>query len=531
MIGKYGVGYKPPSYHDIREKLSKQAVKKTDVNLEEYKEEWKRIGCTIMSDGWTDRKRRFICNFLVNSPRGTVFLYSLDTSDISKTADKVFKMLDDVVEFVGEENVVQVVTNNAANFKAVGELLMQKREKLYWTPCAAHCIDLIFEDFEKNLKVHELTIKKGRKITTYIYGRSMLISLLKKFTKGRDLIRPGVTRFATAYLTLACLHELKASLLTMFSSEEWKTSKFGTSQEGRKVENVVLDSRFWNNVSTCLKVAAPLMVVLRLVDSDVKPAMGFIYEEMDSAKEKIRSNFNNIKKSYEEVWKIIDAQWDNQLHRPLHAAAYFLNPHFHYEPNFRSDGGGEVKEGLYFCMRRLIPDMAERRKINLQIIEFHNARGLFGMEDAKECRKELNPGEWWDMFGDGTLELKRFSIQILSLTCSSSGCEHNWSSFEMLRSRQIRKTIALPFDDIESDDEWIVEEADDVVEIEQVEGENDGENVHLDGATTDPALDVIDLDNITFGNNEDAQHSSEEELDEDDDADDDDDAIIRGLED
>ncbi|XP_052727463.1 uncharacterized protein LOC108329753 [Vigna angularis] len=500
MIGKYEVGYKSPSYHDIREKLLKQAVKKTDANLEEYKEEWKKTGCTIMSDGWTDRKRRFICNFLVNSPRGTVFLYSLDTSDISKTADKVFKMLDDVVEFVGEENVVQVVIDNAANFKAAGELLMQKREKLYWTPCAAHCIDLIFEDFEKNLK---------------------------------------------------------ASLLTMFSSEEWKTSKFGTSQEGRKVAHVVLDSRFWKNVSICLKAVAPLMVVLRLVDSDVKPAMGFIYEEMDCAKENIRSNFNNIKKSYEEVWRIIDARWDNQLHRPLHATAYFLNPHFHYEPNFRSDDGGEVKEGLYFCMRRLIPDMTERRKINLQIVEFHNARGLFGMEDAKECRKELNPGELWDMFGDGTPELKRFAIRILSLTCSSSGCERNWSSFEMvhtkrrnrlhqkkmndlvyvmynskLKSRQIRKTIALPFDDIESDDEWIAEETDDVVEIDQVEGENDSENVHLDGATTDPVLDALDLDNITFENNEDAQaqHSLKEELDDDDD-DGDDDAIIRGLED
>ena len=130
----------------------KQVVKKTDANFEEYKEEWKRTGCTIMSDGWTDRKRRSICNFLVNSPRGTVFLYSLDTSDISKTADKVFKMLDDVVEFVGEENVVQVVTDNAANFKTAKELLMQKREKLYWTPCTTHCIDLIFEDFEKKFK-------------------------------------------------------------------------------------------------------------------------------------------------------------------------------------------------------------------------------------------------------------------------------------------------------------------------------------------------------------------------------------------
>ncbi|XP_028220244.1 uncharacterized protein LOC114401864 [Glycine soja] len=220
MIGKYGPGYRPPSYHDIREKLLKQAVQKTDDSLQEFRDEWKRTGCSIMSYGWTDKKRRSICNFLVNSPKGTIFLYSLDTSDISKTTDKVFKMLDDVVKFVGEENVVQVITDNAANFKAAGELLMHTRPHLYWTPCAAHCIDMILEDLEKHLKVHEVTIKKGRNITTYIYGRTMLISMLKKYTNGRDLVRPGMTRFATAYLTLACLHEMKASLMRLFSSEE-----------------------------------------------------------------------------------------------------------------------------------------------------------------------------------------------------------------------------------------------------------------------------------------------------------------------
>jgi len=38
----------------------------------------------------------------------------------------------------------------------------------------------------------------------------------------------------------------------------------------------------------CLKVVDPLMVVLRLVDSDVKLAMRFIYEEMENSKEKIK---------------------------------------------------------------------------------------------------------------------------------------------------------------------------------------------------------------------------------------------------
>jgi len=82
MINRCGVGYKPPTYHDIREKLLKQVVDTIDIELEEYKEDWKRIGCTIMFDGWIDKKIRSICNFLVNNPKRTVFLYSLDTYNI-----------------------------------------------------------------------------------------------------------------------------------------------------------------------------------------------------------------------------------------------------------------------------------------------------------------------------------------------------------------------------------------------------------------------------------------------------------------
>ena len=75
-------------------------------------------------DSCSDKKRRSICNFLVNSPKGTIFLYSIDTSDISKTAEKVCQVLDEVVDRVGEENVVQLVTDNAANYKLAGEMLM-----------------------------------------------------------------------------------------------------------------------------------------------------------------------------------------------------------------------------------------------------------------------------------------------------------------------------------------------------------------------------------------------------------------------
>ncbi|CAN1337606.1 hypothetical protein LINPERPRIM_LOCUS37668 [Linum perenne] len=200
-------------------------------------------GCTIMSYGWTDTRRRSICNFLVNSPKGTVFVESIDTSSFSKNAEKVFEMLDNVVEKVEEESVIQIVTDNATAYKAAGT-----------------------KDFDKNLKLHKSTIEKGRKITNFIYASAILNSMLREFTKGHDLVRPGATRFATTYLTLSCLSEHKGALMTMFSSDSWKKGSYSNIPKGKKVQGIVLDGRFWSNVSLCILAALPLVKVLCLVD-------------------------------------------------------------------------------------------------------------------------------------------------------------------------------------------------------------------------------------------------------------------------
>uniref|UniRef100_A0A151UIM8 DUF659 domain-containing protein n=1 Tax=Cajanus cajan TaxID=3821 RepID=A0A151UIM8_CAJCA len=80
LVSRHGLGFKPPSYHEIRVKLLKEEVKNTSITLQSYRDEWEKNGCTIMIDGWTDKKRRTIINFLVNSPKGTLFLKSIDAS-------------------------------------------------------------------------------------------------------------------------------------------------------------------------------------------------------------------------------------------------------------------------------------------------------------------------------------------------------------------------------------------------------------------------------------------------------------------
>jgi len=86
-IRKYEYDYNPPSYCDSKDKLLVRAVDRTNKIVAKFKEEWKTNICSIICDGWIDRKKHPICNFMVNSPKGIVFLYSLYTFDISKTAD------------------------------------------------------------------------------------------------------------------------------------------------------------------------------------------------------------------------------------------------------------------------------------------------------------------------------------------------------------------------------------------------------------------------------------------------------------
>ena len=147
---------------------------------------------------------------------------------------------------------------------------------MYLTSCASHCIDLMLEDFEKKISLHHNTIANCKKITTYIYSRTGLISLLHKYSQGKYLIRPTNTRFATSYLTLGFLNENKLSLIRTFTSSKWQSSQFVKTRDGRLVENLILDKGISKNILNCLRGVLPLIKVLRMVDSNEKPVMGFI---------------------------------------------------------------------------------------------------------------------------------------------------------------------------------------------------------------------------------------------------------------
>ena len=89
-----------------------------------------------MCDGWSFRTIKPIINFMVYGNRSIIYISLVDITNIPKTKNYVFSLMDMIVEEVGEETVVQLITSNEASFKVVGMLLMEKRKHLFWFPCA-----------------------------------------------------------------------------------------------------------------------------------------------------------------------------------------------------------------------------------------------------------------------------------------------------------------------------------------------------------------------------------------------------------
>ncbi|KAH0749021.1 hypothetical protein KY290_028253 [Solanum tuberosum] len=378
-VGQHGPGMKPPTFHEVRVTHLKKEVEKVEKIIDEHKVQWTKFGCSIMMDKWTARNGKMIINILVNSPIGSVFLGSVDASNESTDSTKMYKLFESTIERIGPENVVQIVTDNASENVKAGSMMMGAYPHIYWTPCAAHCINLIFGDIFK-VKSYASVFKKAIRIHSYISQRPLLLNLMRKFTKEKNLVKPAKTRFATAFLTLRAMYIQRKNLRTLVLSTEWTSSKFAKETLGKEVANLIISAHFWNDVVRALTVCGPLTKVLRLVDGEKKPPMGYIYEAMDRAKETIERG-------------------------------HVLNPGLYYKAQEEGTLLQSLWTEYYACVEKMIPDTSIQ---DLLVAEL--------------------PSE--------TPNLQKFAMKVLSLTCSSSGCERNWSVFEHIHSKK-RNRLAL----------------------------------------------------------------------------------------
>ena len=100
----------------------------------------------------------------------------------------------------------------------------------------------MFEDIGKRDSVAQL-IRNARKITNFIYNHDWLLAKMRK-VYGRDIMRPGATRFATNYIALNSLLKKMVDLKKVFISNEWASHKLNQTEVGHEVERFMFDHEY-----------------------------------------------------------------------------------------------------------------------------------------------------------------------------------------------------------------------------------------------------------------------------------------------
>ncbi|KAL4315327.1 hypothetical protein AHAS_Ahas15G0174000 [Arachis hypogaea] len=271
---------------------------------------------------------------------------------------------------------------------------------------------------------------------------------MRKFTGGREILRPAPTRFATNFIALQSILAQKDPLRAMLTLS--------------------------------------LVHVLRIVDSEDRPAMGFLYQAIYKAREEMVKRFQKRKK---------------------------LNPAFRFNAG-EFEKHKETISGLLDVIEKYAyDDPVLNSKLTSEKRIFKNAEKDFGRPSAIH--------QWWESYGCGAPNLQKLAIRVLSQTCSFSCCERNWSIFEHIHSKkrnrlehqklndlvyvhynlrlqkrnQMRNQVYDPIclDAFEDHSEWILEDSPPFLTPEEIDAlRNDLANMSLQSPLDD--LDQLDLE-------------------------------------
>lgn len=427
-IASQEVGVVGPSYHDLRGWILKNSVQEVRNDIDQCMGTWGKSGCSVLVDEWASDLGKMLINFSVHCPEGGMFLRSVDITDIVTSIDALYELLKEVVEEVGVRNVLQVVTNSEERYVVAGKRLSDTFPTVFWTPCAARCIDLMLEDF-RELEWINTILEQARSISRFIYNHTFVLNMMRRYTFGVDLVEVGLTRSSTDFTTLKRMVDIKHNLHSMVTSEEWVECEYSKKPEGYTMMDYVGNQSFWSMCTLITRLMDPLLRLFRIVSGEKRPGMGYVYAGMYRAKETIKKELVN-KKDYMVYWNIIDHRWDNLHRHPLHAAGFYLNPKFFYSTE--GDIHLQIRSSVYDCVERLVPDPKIQDKIVKETSSYHGAVGDFGRKMAIRARDTLLPAEWWSTYGGACPNLARLALQILSQTCSLIGCKPNRIPFEQI---------------------------------------------------------------------------------------------------
>ncbi|KAL1190553.1 hypothetical protein V5N11_032833 [Cardamine amara subsp. amara] len=202
-------GYVPPVYNKLITTLLVQARNSVDKLMQPLKLTWKEKksdDCVKWLE--SDPTRKPLINFMANSETGPIFIKTVNC--FGEVKDKFFisNLMKEVINEVGCQNIVQIITDDAANCKAAGEIIEGLFPQIYSRPCVVHTLNI-------------LALKN-------------IVVMLKRFKL------------------------IKRSLQAMAISEEWSSYKEDDTLKASAVKEKILNDWWWDQVAYIVDFTRPI---------------------------------------------------------------------------------------------------------------------------------------------------------------------------------------------------------------------------------------------------------------------------------
>ncbi|WOH11569.1 hypothetical protein DCAR_0831058 [Daucus carota subsp. sativus] len=455
-------GYVPPTYNRMRTTLLEQEKSHLNFLLQSFRDSWKKKGVSLCSDGWGDRLKRSLINVMAAFGGNFIFVKSFDTSGNIKDSDYVASLF------------LDIITDNASNFKAAGLSIETKYAHIFWTPCVVHSLNLALKSMcepNANSSHYETCkwisnlISDCDEITMFILNHSRALTIYQTHSQ-HMLIKIAETRFASHVIMGQRLLLVKSALEKTVLDLNWKAfRKTNLEAKADHVKECVISDRWWDKLEYFVAFTSPIYNMIRLADTGT-PCLHLVYDMWDSMIEEVREKIfneegkdpkNDESEFFNDVQYVLENRW-NKSNTPLHCMAHSLVPKY-YSDAWLNSGSGviarvapnedrEVSLNRAKCFKKMFPKQDDLRKINAKYGKFSGALGFFSEPHVLEGRVHQEPLIWWANYGSETPMLQSLAMKLLSQPASSSCCERNWSSFSNIQSVKRNKLASKRTEDL-----------------------------------------------------------------------------------
>lgn len=420
--------YSPPT----RKVLSTTLLDKEFDNVKEKVNENIRVAQDVhlCVDGWSNMRNEGILNFVIHTPKPNFYCF-VETKTNRHTAEYLFSESCKVLEAVGPQKFLAVVSDNAANMIKCGKMVETKYKNIVWIGCLAHTLHLLINDILKLESVSQCFDKTIQIIKTIRHSQ-VLTATFKQvgLEKGIQisLHLPVKTRWGSYLQSLESLYSTKIVVQTLAINEEHIQSF------GKNLKQVILDDDLWCEIDDLKRFLDPIVKWITVLEGDYCGIHG-VYKAFAELTKHFEKSCNIF--FPDESQNIQDKFRERKQHalKGVHLAAFMLDPKVEGEERdtLLPSEVIEACETIYDVARNM--EGISEDIVLKELSSFRAKEDLWSKPFLWKSSNIIEPNTWWKTFFYNT-ELGKVAVRILTIPATSASVERSFSTFSNVHTKK-----------------------------------------------------------------------------------------------